>query len=180
MKRAKGLTLVELLIAVSLAAFVVAVSYGFFNTIERAGTFSEENNRIQSIIVPVYYTLLRDIESADTGYGNINILQNENGKTALEFYTKSCFFFRGICRVRYWLYKNYLIRTEFGLNGLSAEGVETPIVSGITALKVFTSSGNEWHRTAGNVKPSLLKVVLTLKKGGELPLVFKIRSQTYW
>ena len=40
MKLVKGFTLVELLIAVALTAFVITVSYSFFNLIEKSGRFS--------------------------------------------------------------------------------------------------------------------------------------------
>jgi prepilin-type N-terminal cleavage/methylation domain-containing protein len=169
MKFGRGFTLIEMLIAVGLAAFILSVAYGFFNAIEKSGKFSEENNKLQSIIPPLYYVLLRDIESIDSRYGKFSILEKSNDKTEVEFYTKSCFFFKGICKVRYWLYKGYLFRKELRLNSLSENGIEVPIISGISSMEVFTSSKGD----------GLIKFVFKLEEGGELPLVFKIRSQTY-
>jgi len=172
MRFAKGFTLVELLIAVALSAFIATAVYGFFNTIEKAGKFSEENSRLQSFIPPLYYLLLRDVESTDDRYGKLSVLRRSNGKEEVEFFTKNCYFFKGVCLVRYRLYKGYLIREELRLNSLSGKGIEVPVVSGISKMEVFTSLGGDWSKTAGRGR--LIKFVFKLKEGGELPFVFRL------
>ncbi|TCK04023.1 PulJ/GspJ family protein [Phorcysia thermohydrogeniphila] len=174
MRFGRGFTLVEMLMAVGLAAFVLTVAYGFFNSIEKSGEFSKENNKLQSLVPPLYYVLLRDVESIDSRYGRLSVLEKSDGKTEVEFYTKSCFFFRGVCRVRYRLYKGYLFREELRLNSLSEEGVEVPLISGISSMEVFSSYGGEWNKGGGG---RLIKFVFKLQDGEELPIVFKPRSQ---
>jgi prepilin-type N-terminal cleavage/methylation domain-containing protein len=173
MRFGKGFTLVEMLIAVALSAFVLTVAYGFFSAIEKSGKFSEENNRLQSIIPPLYYVFLRDFESIDNRYGKLSILKDPDGETEVEFYTKSCFFFKGVCRVRYRLYRGYLLREELPLNSISERGIEVPIISNVSSLKVFSSIGGSWREVVGG---SLLKVVLNLRDGEEIPFVFRVRA----
>jgi len=172
MRFVKAFTLLELLIAVTLTVFVVTVVYGFFNTIEKSGRFAEENNKLQSFIAPLYYVLLKDVESLHNRYGKLSILKKSDGEEEVEFFTRSCYFFKGVCRVRYRLYKGYLIREELRLNSLSEKGVEVPVVSGISEMEVFTSLGGEWSKTARGGR--LIKFVFKIGEGRELPFVFRL------
>ena len=183
MKLVKGFTLVELLIAVALTAFVITVSYSFFNLIEKSGRFSAENSELQSTIVPLFYTFLRDLESVDKRYGTISVRKDSDDREELEFYTNSCYYFKGICRVKYWIYKNeekkihYLIRSEYRINSLSPSGIDIPITSKVSDFQVLFSRSGDWYNGTIGTNPSLLKIVLKLKdEGGELPLVFKLRN----
>lgn len=183
MKLVKGFTLLELLIAVALAAFVVTVSYSFFNLIEKSGRFSAENSKLQSTIVPLSYVLLRDVESIDKRYGPINVTRDSDGRETLEFFTHSCYYFKGICRVKYWIYEDedknfhYLMRSEYRINSVSLSGIDIPVTSKVSDFNVLFSQGSDWSNETTEVNPSLIKIVLRLKgDGGELPLIFKIRN----
>jgi prepilin-type N-terminal cleavage/methylation domain-containing protein len=183
MKLVKGFTLVELLIAVALTAFVVTVSYSFFNLIEKSGKFSAESGELQSTIVPLFYTLLRDFESIDKRYGAVSVRKDSDNREMLEFYTNSCYYFKGICRVEYWIYENeekkihYLIRSEYRINSLSPSGIDIPLTSKVSDFQVLFSRSGDWYNGTARSNPSLLKIVLKLRnEGGELPLVFKLRN----
>ncbi|WP_163327779.1 type II secretion system protein J [Desulfurobacterium thermolithotrophum] len=183
MKPAKGFTLIELLIAVSLTIFIITVSYSFFNFIEKSGKSSAKSSELQSTIFPLFYVFLKDIESADQRYGILSVKKDAEGNESLEFYTNSCYFFKGICKVKYWIYENrekklhYLIRSEYKLNSTSLIGVDIPLTSKVKEFNVFFSKFGNWYDGIQGGRPSLVKVVLKFEKeGGELPLIFKLRN----
>lgn len=179
-RRGKGFTLIELLLAVAISAFLLTVTYTFFSAVERTGKAALENSRIQSTVTPLFYLLQRDIESINTGYGGITYGKDPNGKLNwVEFYTENCYYFPGVCRVRYWTYKSeegkesWLIRTELRLNSTTNAGVDAPVSSAVTGFKVYHLSGGDWVEGAGG---KLLKIVIEMKGGKELPLVFVVRT----
>ncbi len=183
MKLVRGFTLVELLIAVALTAFVITVSYSFFNLIEKSGRFSAENSELQSTIVPLFYIFLKDFESIDRRYGAISVKKDSDNRKTLEFYTNSCYYFKGVCRVKYWIYENkekkihYLIRSEYRINSLSPSGIDVPVTSRVSDFQILFSRSGDWYNGTAGTSPSLLKIVLKLRdEGGELPLVFKLRN----
>ena len=173
MKFGKGFTLLELLLAITLASIVIMVSYSIFNLIERSGKLSSENSEIQRTVVPLFYLFLRDFESIDRRYGKISIQRDENlNSDSIEFYTHSCYYFKGICKVRYWFYKNedrqfsFLVRSESRINPISDAKVDVPISSRFERMNVFFSPEN-----------SLVKLILIRGKGEEeLPFIFRIRN----
>jgi len=169
------------LVAVALAAFVIVVSYSFFNAIEKSGKFASENNKLQSLIPPLYLVLLKDFESINTHYGNLSIHRDLDGNLKrIEFYTESCYYYPGICRVRYYLFKNnrfhVLMREELRLNSVTEKGVEVPITERVVSFEVLTYSGGSWVKGSSLPRNGLIKLILKLEGGGELPLVFKVRS----
>ena len=177
-RRGKGFTLIELLIAVAISAFLITVAYFFFSAVERTGRAAVENSQLQSLVSPLFYLFLRDFESINTRYGNLSVVRDTDGNVKwVEFYTESCYYFPGICRVKYWLYKNgekrYLIRTEYRLNSTSGAGVDAFVSSKVLSIEVYHLSGGNWVKGAGG---RLLKLVLKVEGGKELPLTFVIRS----
>jgi prepilin-type N-terminal cleavage/methylation domain-containing protein len=173
----KGFTLLELLLAVGISAFVLVVSYSFFNFIEKAGRSASENAELQSFIPSIFYLFLRDFNSINTSYGSPQLVRDTDGNVRwLEFFTENCYYFKGVCRVKYWLYKNerenWLIRSEYRINS-ETSGIDFPVTSRVKEFEVYRLSGGDWVK---GVDTNLLKIVLKLNKGGELPLVFKIRS----
>ncbi len=177
MRLGRGFTLLELLLAVGLAALVLVVSYSFFSFVEKSGRAAVENGELQSLVSPLFYLFLKDFESINTSYGSPKVLKDVDGNLKwIEFFTENCYYFKGICRVRYWIYKSeghsWLVRSEFRLNS-TGRGIDFPLTSRVSGLSVFKLSGGSWVEGIGG---KLIKVVLRLKEGGELPLVFKIRS----
>ena len=176
-----GFTLIELLIAVALSAFVLAVSYQFFNVIERSGRFAVESSELQSSIPPLFYSLLKDFESANQRYGGFTVERDLDGNLkSIEFFTEDCYYFKGICRVKYWFYespsgKRFLIRSEMRINSTSPYGIEVPVSFKVKSLEVYRLSGGDWVKM-GSGRGDLIKLVIGFKGGGELPLVFKIRT----
>lgn len=173
----KGFTLLELLLAVAIAAFVLSVSYSFFNAVERTGKVALENSKVQSLIPPIFYLLLRDVNSINLSYGSPKIVRDTDGNVKwFEFFTENCYYFDGICRVKYWIFKkgkeHWLIRTESRINS-ALPGVDFPVSSKISGFEVFKLSGGSWVK---GVNDNLVKIVLMLEGEGEVPFVFKIRS----
>ena len=178
MRHGRGFTLIELLIAVAISAFLFIVTYSFFSVIEKTGKAAVENSQLQSLISPLFYIFLRDFESINRNYGNFSVVKDTDGNVKwIEFYTENCYYFPGVCRVKYWMYKNekehWLIRTEYRLNSSSETGIDAPISSKVLSFDVYHLSRNDWVEGAGG---KLLKVVVKVEGGRELPLVFVIRT----
>ncbi len=181
MKPAKGFTLLELLLAVALSAFVLAVSYQFFNLVKLSGRSAVENFKLQGLIPPFFYLFLRDIESANQNYGGFKVYRDLDGNLeGFEFTTENCYYFKGICTVKYWLYrgrggKRYLFRSEYDFNS-PLKAVSFPLSFKNASLELFTLSGGNWVKFNGG-RVNLLKVLIEFKgEGVELPLVFKVRT----
>jgi len=162
---------------------VITVSYQFFNLIERSGKFAAENNSIQSRIPPLFYLFLKDIESANQAYGAFAVQRDSEGKLkSLEFFTENCNYFKGICKVRYYLYKSpsgkrILMREEERINSLAPEGITVPISFRVNSFEVFRPSQSEWVRVEeGKSRLKLVKVVLELEGSSELPLIYRVRK----
>ncbi|WP_121169536.1 prepilin-type N-terminal cleavage/methylation domain-containing protein [Thermovibrio guaymasensis] len=177
----RGFTLVELLIAVALSAFILVVSYNFFNVVESSGKFAVENSKLQSSIPPYFYSLLKDFESVNQRYGGFTVSRDVDGNLkSVEFFTEDCYYFKGICKVKYWLYespsgKKFLIRSELRINSNSPKGIEVPVSFNINSFEVYKLSGGSWVKM-NTGRADLIKLVLGFKGGGELPLVFKVRT----
>ncbi len=183
MKHANAFTLVELLLAVALSALILTVAYQFFNFIQKAGQAAKENNEIQALVAPLYYTFLRDVESTSIKYAPLNVRTDTEGNQVLEFYANNCFFFPGICLVKYWVYRkvdsklHYLMRGEYRLNGVTGEGIEVPLTSKVSKLEVEIPSSDGWSKVSGRITSKLIRIKLYIDEPeGELPLVFVIRS----
>ena len=177
-KYGRGFTLIELLITVAISAFLLTVTYFFFSDVEKTGKIAVENSKLQSLIPPIFYIFLRDFESINTTYGDISVTKDTEGNVKwIEFYTDNCYYFPGICKVRYWAYRNgrenWLIRSELRLNSTTDTGVDAPVSSAVTGFKVYHLSGGEWIEGIGG---KLLKIVIEIKGGKDLPLVFVIRT----
>ncbi len=171
----------ELLIAVALSAFVLTVSYQFFNLIERSGKFAVENVNLQSSIPPLFYALLKDFESANQRYGGFTVERDLDGNLkSLEFYTEDCYYYGQVCKVKYWLYespsgKRFLIRSEMRINSTSPGGIDVPVSFKVNSFEVYRLSRGDWVKM-GSGRAGLIKVVVGFKGGGELPLVLKVRT----
>ena len=179
-KYGRGFTLVELLIAVAISAFLLTVTYFFFSVIEKTGKAAVENSKLQSLISPLFYLFLKDFESINRTYGNISVVKDTDGNVKwIEFYTENCYYFPGVCRVRYWTYRNegnkrnWLIRSEFRLNSTTNTGIDAPVSSIVRGFKVYHLSGGDWVEGVGG---KLIKIVIETKGGKELPLVFVLRT----
>lgn len=176
----KGFTLIELLLAVAISAFLITVTYAFFSAVEKTGKAAVENSQLQSFVSPLFYLFQRDIESINSNYGGISYVKDSDGKFRwIEFYTENCYYFPGICRVRYWIYRNgeqkesWLIRTELRLNTTNDTGIDAPISSKVSDIKVYHLAGGDWVEGTGG---KLIKIVVKTEGGRELPLVFVIRT----
>ncbi|MEO2068356.1 MAG: prepilin-type N-terminal cleavage/methylation domain-containing protein [Desulfurobacteriaceae bacterium] len=172
MKFGKGFTLLEILMAIALASVVVTVSYSIFNSLERSGKLVSESSEVQSTVIPIFYLFLKDFESIDRRYGKISIQRDENLNTDfVEIYTHSCYYFKGICKVKYWFYRNkdknlsFLVRSESRINSTSNISVDVPISSKFERMNISFFPQN-----------SLLKVVLEKKGEEKLPFIFRIRN----
>ncbi len=177
-KLAKGFTLIEILLAVAISALLVTVTYAFFSAVEKTGRAAIENSQFQSLVSPIFYLFLRDFESINTGYGTVSVEKDTDGNFRwVEFYTENCYYFPGVCRVKYWLYKNekehWLIRTEYRINSTSREGIDIPISSRVNSIDIYHLSGGSWVEGTGG---KLIKVVVKVEGEKELPLVFVVRS----
>jgi len=173
----RGFTLLELLLAVAITAFVLTVSYSFFSAVEKTGKAAVENARVQTFISPVFYLLLRDVNSISVSYGSPKVIRDTEGRVKwFEFFTENCYYFKGICEVKYWVFKkgklHWLVRTESRLNSESP-GIDLPVSSKVSGFEVYKLSGGDWVK---GVDGNLVKIVLKLNRGGEIPLVFKVRS----
>ena len=183
-KRAEGFTLIELLIALALSAFIVVGAYQFFNLIEISGKLSEENNEVQSVVPPLFCLMLKDFESADPRYSPITVNADSDGRQTVEFYTHNCYYFKGICRVKYWVFRkvgredvHYLVRSEFRLDDVTGKGIDVPLTSRVKDFEVEVPSSDGWSRASGKLSTKLLRVLLKLERPeGSLPLVFAVRS----
>lgn len=178
-----GFTLLELLLAVAISAFVITVSYQFFGVIERSGKFAAQNNSLQSQVPPLFYLFLKDFESANQAYGGFVVHRGVDGELkSLEFFTENCNYFGGICRVKYYLLetpsgRKVLMREEGRINSLAPRGIEVPVSFKVNSFEVYRTSGSEWVKVEeGKRRLSLIKVVVGIEGGGELPLVYKVRS----
>jgi len=143
MRLSRGFTLLELLLAVGLAALVLVVSYSFFSFVEKSGRAAVENGELQSLVSPLFYLFLRDFESINTSYGSPKVLKDVDGNLKwIEFFTENCYYFKGICRVRYWIYKSeghsWLVRSEFRLNS-TGRGIDFPLLLGFLASAFLNS-----------------------------------------
>ena len=179
-RRGRGFTLIELLLSVAISAFLIAAAYAFFSIVEKTGKVAVENSKLQFLVSPLFYLFLRDFESINRSYGNVSVVKDIDGNFKwIEFYTENCYYFPGVCRVKYWIYKNesgsehWLIRTEYRLNSTNEKGIDSPISSQVVSLKVYHLSGGSWVEGFGG---KLVKLVIKLKGGKELPLVFVIRT----
>lgn len=179
-KPVRGFTLIELLLAVAISAFLITVTYAFFSAVEKTGKAALENSQLQSFVSPIFYLFQRDIESINENYGGISYAKDTEGNFRwIEFYTENCYYFPGICRVRYWIYRNedrkesWLIRTEFRLNTTNNIGIDAPISSRVSDMEIYHLSGGDWVKGVGG---KLIKIVIKTKGGKELPLVFVIRT----
>jgi len=179
----RGFTLVELLIAVAISGFVIVVSYQFFNLIERSGRFAAESSRLQSVIPPLFYLFLRDIESANQAYGGFTVHRDVDGALkSFELFTENCYYFKGVCLVRYRLYvspsgRRVLMREELRINSTSPQGVEIPVSFRVSSIEVYRASASSWVKVEeGSRRLALVKVVLGIEGSGELPLIYKLRS----
>lgn len=179
-KPVRGFTLIELLLAVAISAFLISVTYAFFSAVEKTGKAAVENSQFQAFVSPIFYLFQRDIESINENYGGISYAKDTDGKFRwIEFYTENCYYFPGICRVKYWIYRNeekkenWLIRTELRLNTTNSIGIDAPVSSKVADLEVYHLSGGDWVKGVGG---KLIKIVIKSKRGKELPLVFVIRT----
>ena len=181
-RRGRGFTLIELLLAVAISAFLLTVSYAFFSAVERTGKAALENSKLQSLVSPLFYLFLKDFESINKRYGKVAVIKDTEGKLKwIEFYTANCYYFPSICKVKYWVYRNrngkehWLMRSEYRINSLGETGIDAPVSSKITSLKVYHLSGGEWVEGFGG---KLVKIVARVEGGWELPLIFVVRTGT--
>ena len=179
-RSSRGFTLLELLIAVAISSVVVLLSYSFFNVVERSGKFAVDSGKVISLIPPLYYLFLRDFESANQSYGGFVVGRELDGNLrSVSFFTENCYYFKGVCRVKYWFYessdgKRLLFRSEYRLRSLEGRGISVPVSFKVEGLELFRLSGSSWVKFNGG-RASLLKLVVKGKEG-EIPLVFKVRT----
>jgi prepilin-type N-terminal cleavage/methylation domain-containing protein len=179
-RSSKGFTLLELLIAVAISSVVVLLSYSFFNVVERSGKFAVEGGKVISFVPPLYYLFLKDFESANQSYGGFVVRRELDGKLkSFSFYTENCYYYRGICKVKYWFYegprgRRLLFRSEYRLRSLEDRGISVPVSFKLKGLELFRLSGSNWVKFNGG-RLSLVKLLVESKEG-EIPLVFKVRT----
>ncbi len=147
---------------------------------EKEGRVAVKREETEALIPSLFYALLKDFESSDQRYGPFKVERDLDGKfKSLEFYTHNCYYFKGVCKVKYWFLNSHgrrvLFRTEYRINSTNFVGVDSPVSFKVSSLKVYTLSAGSWVKFSfGRV--SLLKLVLGLGKEGEIPLVFKVRT----
>jgi len=165
MKCAKGFTLLELLLAVALAVILIFLSYQFFNEISVTSNFLKRYGKIEETSIPLFYLFLKDLESTNQSYGSLKIRNNEDNSSSLTFYTENCYFFPGICKVTYQLFKKdkekYLVRSEYKLHSTTSTGIDIPLTSVLSNFKAEKEG-------------SLITLYLTFQNNETLPLVFHI------
>lgn len=164
MKYAKGFTLLEILIATTLATLIIFLSYQFFNNVSTTSNFLKKYTEIEKTSIPLFSLFLKDLESSNQSYGTLKLTNTDNN-SSLSFFTENCYFFPGICKVKYWtLTKNkklYLIRSEYKLNSTTPTGIDIPLTSKLSSFKA---------REEG----TLLTIYLTFQNNETLPLTFHL------
>jgi len=162
MKLDKGFTLIEVLLAVFLSSIVIFLSYQFYNSISKTMNFVKRYNLSEQITIPLFILMLKDFESTNLKYGYPQISKN-----SISLYTENCYFFKGICKVSYWIYKEkkecYLIRSEYRINSISKEGIDIPLTDKVKEISSLNLAGN-----------NLLKITLQLSGNQTLPLTFHL------
>ncbi len=165
MKFAKGFTLLEILIATILATLIFFLSYQFFNNVSTTSRLLKEYAQTEKTSIPLFFLLLKDLESSNNSYGTIKTITSDDNGTSLSFFTENCYFFPGICQVKYWMFsqnkKHYLIRSEYKFHSTNLSSVDVPLTSQVKFFKV---------REEGNT----LTIYLTFSNNETLPLTFHL------
>ncbi|ADU96360.1 PulJ/GspJ family protein [Thermovibrio ammonificans] len=177
-----GFTLLELLIAVALAGIVLTVAYQFFNFVERGGKAAVETSKASNTITPLFYLLLKDLESVNGAYGPLTARRDLDGNvTQITYYTENCYFFKGVCQVKLWILKKeekplFLVRSERPINALTATPWKDSFISGkVSSIDLLAPSTDGW-KEVNVARGGLIKLILKIKGEGELPLTFKLRT----
>jgi prepilin-type N-terminal cleavage/methylation domain-containing protein len=151
----KGFTLVELLIALTISVLIILGFYSLFSGMEKINALSSQTVETQRLVVPIFKLMLKDVESASTRLGDV-VLKTE-GNSTLEFTSFNCYFTKGLCRIKYWTFKGFLVRTEIN-------GADVPLCK----VKNFKA---DYDRASG-----LVKIRITFENEKKVRFVFKVRS----
>jgi prepilin-type N-terminal cleavage/methylation domain-containing protein len=177
----KGLTLLELLLVVALSAVVVSLTYAFFNATERTGKEAVKTVEASNEVTPLFVLLLRDLESANSKYGPLRVRRGPEGEVdSFQFYTENCYYFKGVCKVKYWFLNRegkpvLLLRSEQRLNDINGNWIDSPVTTKVDSLELLIPSA-DGYKECRFAKEGLIKVVLKFKNGEELPLTFNLRG----
>ena len=197
MKRARGFTLLELMIAIGVFAVVVSIA---FNAVSLLIESDRGNRARQADLQQLQKALLfmeRDLHQVierkqNTGFGSSNaaLYKPTDAEAILEFSRagnpdlgwelRDAEQMRStLQRVRYVLHDNQLVRESWNLidHSETEEPVKLPLLSGVKSLKVrFRGDGSSWQDDWAEqpTLPRAIEVTLESENFGEIKRIFLI------